>query len=1065
MKKIFSWIWENILFLETLLLLIFIPLYPKLPLINVRNTWVYVRLDDFVVLFVLLSWLVLLFRKKISLKTPLTIPILIFWIIGAVATTHAVLLVFPLLANVFPNVAFLSLLRHIEYMSLFFVAYHGMKDKRMLPVTIGVLVITLIGVIGYGFGQRYLQFPAFLTMNEQFAKGAPIILSQLSRIPSTFAGQYDLAAYLVLIIPILVSLLFGFKNWLIRFLLLATSALGFILLLLTVSRISLFALLTALLVILFFQKRKIILLAIPIIAIFAILIVSFKPTILARFQNTVKETDVLVDAKTGDAVGNVQFVPAEYFKDKIVLQKEVKDKEELVNAITTENGTSGASRSAILPFVLIPPRVPLVLASNISTGETLPQGTGYINLPLSPVVERLGNFYYQLPPEIKASFSAQVLVLSGDFVVKRAAAYDLSFTTRFQGEWPNALVAFQRNVLVGSGYGSVSLAVDNNYFRMLAEVGLLGFTAFLVIFLSLGIYVWKIYPNIESKLAKSFILGFVAGVIGLALNATLIDVFEASKVAYVLWLLLGVTFGILVLYQKNALNLLKELKRIATSAYAIVVYLLSLTIVLFYPMLGNFFVGDDFTWFRWAAQCSRNCVPLNILISYFTNADGFFYRPGTKVYFYLMYSNFWLNQVVYHAVSLFLHFVVAVLFYLLAKKIFKNNLLAVLAAVLFLLMSGATEAIYWISSTGFLFTSIFALSSLLFFILWSEKRKIIYYVASLVCMSLGLLFHEMGVIIPLLIIAYGFKDDMSWAFVKGLIRKLDYLLLFVPVAIYLLMRLLAQSHWLSGDYNYDLLKLPFNFVGNALGYITLTLVGQTSLPFYEIIRNFLKGNIWLSLILVVLGIAVLIFAGKKMMHVFDKKEKSIITFGALFFLISLLPFLGLGNITSRYSYLASLGLILIFVMLIKKLYDYLLSNGKEIALAVVCVFVLVFSLFHIIQLQQSYFDWSGAGVKVQNFFVSIDDAYSDYWSNTPIEYHFINVPLQYNQAWVFPVGLSDAIWFAFKNDQARIFIDKDLQTALQETTPSLTSKIFKFNDDGSVTQITGTAKELPVKAF
>jgi hypothetical protein len=152
-------------------------------------------------------------------------------------------------------------------------------------------------------------------------------------------------------------------------------------------------------------------------------------------------------------------------------------------------------------------------------------------------------------------------------------------------------------------------------------------------------------------------------------------------------------------------------------------------------------------------------------------------------------------------------------------------------------------------------------------------------------------------------------------------------------------------------------------------------------------------------------------------------------------------------------------------MLIKKLYDYLLSNGKEIALAVVCVFVLVFSLFHIIQLQQSYFDWSGAGVKVQNFFVSIDDAYSDYWSNTPIEYHFINVPLQYNQAWVFPVGLSDAIWFAFKNDQARIFIDKDLQTALQETTPSLTSKIFKFNDDGSVTQITGTAKELPVKAF
>ena len=50
-------------------------------------------------------------------------------------------------------------------------------------------------------------------MNEEFAKGIPITLSQLSRVPSTFAGHYDLAAYLALMIPILASLVFGFKNW------------------------------------------------------------------------------------------------------------------------------------------------------------------------------------------------------------------------------------------------------------------------------------------------------------------------------------------------------------------------------------------------------------------------------------------------------------------------------------------------------------------------------------------------------------------------------------------------------------------------------------------------------------------------------------------------------------------------------------------------------------------------------------------------------------------------------------------------------------------------------------
>jgi len=111
MKKIFSWIWENILFLETLFLLIFIPLFPKIPILDVKNTWVYIRGEDFVVFFVLLSWIFLLFRKKITLRTPLTIPIITFWIIGAIATMHGVLLIFPTIANVFPNVAFLSLVR------------------------------------------------------------------------------------------------------------------------------------------------------------------------------------------------------------------------------------------------------------------------------------------------------------------------------------------------------------------------------------------------------------------------------------------------------------------------------------------------------------------------------------------------------------------------------------------------------------------------------------------------------------------------------------------------------------------------------------------------------------------------------------------------------------------------------------------------------------------------------------------------------------------------------------------------------------------------------------------
>ena len=1052
MKKIFSWVWDNILFLETLFLLFFIPLFPKLPILDIKNTWVYVRGEDFVVFFVLISWIFLLFKQKITLKTPLTIPIILFWIIGAIATMHGVLLIFPTIANVFPNVAFLSLVRHIEYMSLFFIAYQGMKDKRFLPIIIAVLVFTLLGVIGYGFGQKYLGLPAYLTMNEEFAKGIPIRLSELSRVSSTFAGHYDLAAYLVLVIPIVVSLFFGFRNWFIKIFLLITAFLGFILLNMTVSRVSFFVLFASLLIVFFFQKKKLVLLMMPLLFVFALLIITLSPTLLDRFRSTVSEVDVLVDAKTGDSVGHVKFVPKSYFEDKIVLQKRVQDKTELIGAISGNEQILKASASAILPYEFIPPQIPLVLATNVSTGENLPQGTGYINLSLSPVTRRLGNFYYELSPDIKATFSAQVLVLHGDFIVKKAAAYDLSFTTRFQGEWPRALVAFTRNVLIGSGYGSVSLAVDNNYLRILGEIGLLGFIAFFSIFISFGIYIKKGFRDIESPLAKSFVLGFVAGTVGLFLNATLIDVFEASKIAFLLWMLIGATLGTVMLYQKSSVNLLSELKKVAASNIAIAIYLFSFAVLLFSPMLSNFFVGDDFTWLRWASDCTNNCSPIEKIISYFTNSNGFFYRPGTKVYFLIMESIFWLNQVVYHAVSLFLHFAVSFLFFLTAKRVFKNKLLAVLSAFLFLILSGYAEAVFWISSVGHLFTSFFALLALLSFILWDEKKKIYYYVFSIVFLFLGLMFHEAGIVIPFLMLSYKAKDGIL-GFIKEAVHRRDYLLLFVPVIVYLLLRAVAQSHWLSGDYNYDFVMFPFNFAGNLLGYVFLIIIGQSSLSLYETFRVLLRVNIVIPVILGLVALAGLVFAYKRKIKLFESSERKIVTFGILFFVFSLLPYLGLGNITSRYSYLASLGVILIFVFLLNKLYLFLLKESKQIALLTVSVIVIVFSLFQIIQIQQSYFDWSGAGEKVRKFFISIDALYTDYWSKGEVEFHFVDVPIKVGDAWVFPVGISDAVWFAFQNKEAKVYTHPNVDTALQSASLSLTNRVFVFNEDGSLREI------------
>ncbi len=1029
--KLFKNIWDNILLIATLFLLAFIPLYPKIPIVDIQNTWVYIRLEDFAVLASLGIWVYLFIKKKVSLKTPLTIPILAFWIIGGVATLNGVLILFPKLSNVFANVAFLSYLRRIEYMSLFFVAFFGFKEKRFLPYVCVTLVATLLLIIGYGFGQRFLGFPAFLTMNEEFAKGIPIQLSELSRIPSTFAGHYDLAAYLVLVIPIIVGLAFGVKNWLMKAFLLGSSALGFALLFMTVSRVSFFVLLASLGLLLIMQRKK---LVIALFLVLTFLLLALSPGLVDRFKSTVSEVEILVDAKTGRPIGQVKHVSKSYVKNKLVVYDLVDPK-------------TATSSAVIIPYEELPPQLN-VIVENPSTGESLPQGTSYINLSLSPVLRKSINYLHERVEKENDIHANQLKAYYGDYLVKKAKAYDLSFTTRFQGEWPHTILAFERNIFLGSGYGSVSLAVDNDYLRLLGETGLLGFLAFLSIFAILAVYIKKIFPKIDSKLAKSFVLGFSAGTFGLALNAVFIDVFEASKIAFSYWLLMGVTFGLLSAYKDDTIDVFAEIKKLATSQVAIITYLFIASFTFFSSMASYYFTGDDFTWLRWAADCI-GCNPAATIVNYFTQADGFFYRPGAKIYFDFMYQVFWLNQTAYHFVSIFLHFLTASLVFLISRKLLKNVGLASGAAFLFLILSGYTEALFWISATGILFSSVFALASLLTFIIWKENKKVIYFAVSILLSAASMLFHELGVVAPLLILTYDFvfPGNVSFKFIK---RKAYYLMVLFPLLPYAVLRYSAGSHWLSGDYNYNLLKLPFNFVGNIIGYFMLSSAGPATLPLYEKFRDVLRDNLAVALIgsLVIVFVFVLLhrFALKRL----ELADKKLIIFAIAFFAVSLLPFLGLGNITSRYSYLASFAFCLVFVIIARKLYDYLLDNGRLVAGAISVIALMIFSSMHLFQLQKINGDWKNAGLKTQNVLTTLGYVYAHYTTQEAPEIFFVNVPIREGEAWVFPVGLIDAAWLVFRDTPVKIHQVGSVEEAFGILTDPLRGKVFKFDSGGNL---------------
>lgn len=129
-----------------------------------------------------------------------------------------------------------------------------------------------------------------------------------------------------------------------------------------------------------------------------------------------------------------------------------------------------------------------------------------------------------------------------DALKPTAVVEDRSFNIRLNVEWPRAVRAFIQNPVLGTGYSSVGLAVDNEYLRILAETGILGFLAFILILLRLIKSYWPSITKFESTPESAFIVTIFCFLLTLLLGGVFIDVFAASKIALITWTLLGLAY-------------------------------------------------------------------------------------------------------------------------------------------------------------------------------------------------------------------------------------------------------------------------------------------------------------------------------------------------------------------------------------------------------------------------------------------------------------------------------------------------------------------------------------------
>lgn len=473
MAKLLKLVKEKFAFLSIAFLLLFLPLYPKFPLFSVSDTYVSIRLEDLLIASIVFIFaLVLFFKKDFSfLKWPLTKLLGLYFLVGLLAVLNAIFIT----KNVIPHLALLHFLRRFEYISLLFVAYFSFKEKKQLKTFGWILVASSFGVIFYALGQKFFGWPVVSTMNKEFSKGMILRLTWWARVNSTFAGHYDLAAYMVMVLCLTIAVLILVKNWKTKLVVSSLGLFSFYIIMLTASRVSFGAyLIGGFLVFWLARKRWWI---IPFL-VFSILCMVFSEDLGQRYAATFK-----ID---------LSFL-------------------------------SGAVQIRPRQIALAPTLTPIPIPTSVP-------GLGPTRSPGMPI-----------PTETPTPTPTQpVATGSGEYFEPTELAVGRSTDIRLKVEWPRAIRAFLKNPLLGTGYSSITLATDNDYLRMIGESGILGTLAFSLVILEIA---GRIYIFLKSKAGreeKLLIIGITGAGIGYFLNATFIDVFESSKIAFFFWIMIGI---------------------------------------------------------------------------------------------------------------------------------------------------------------------------------------------------------------------------------------------------------------------------------------------------------------------------------------------------------------------------------------------------------------------------------------------------------------------------------------------------------------------------------------------
>ncbi|MBN2172295.1 MAG: hypothetical protein JW819_13330 [Candidatus Krumholzibacteriota bacterium] len=362
---------------------------------------------------------------------------------------------------------------------------------------------------------------------------------------------------------------------------------------------------------------------------------------------------------------------------------------------------------------------------------------------------------------------------------------------------------------------------------------------------------------------------------------------------------------------------------------AIVACLVVACLVNFRGVSDNLFVNDDFVWLNDA----RNTMTPGNLATH--RVIGFF-RPLVNLSFWAQERLFPGDVALYNRFNLLLHVLNTLLVFQLVRLLLRKPTVALAAACLFAVTDSHIGAVLWISARTTLLASFFLLASLVALLSWPGRRRlalglsVALYVLALAAKETAVVGFPLVVLIAVL--ARGRPE-------RPLVRREAVVSFGVVTALYFALRLLALGGLGNSEWG-----IGFHAIRNLGGGVLSLLYPRPLVKLLspDATRIPQLANPFLPEILALPLLGLLLWVGIRL----KKARPMILALGWL--LVALLPtaffryrFLHYQTIQqSRYYYLAAVGLVLVWAILLSRLWESR-KPGRMIAGAAIVLLVCV----------------------------------------------------------------------------------------------------------------------------